>query len=145
MNRTLWKTVSIATCVLALVAMIVSIVLGGCSKQLETTTGGVCYMKCYWCFRASALVLCVPVVISCVQAFLQEMSSRRICSVTVAITSLVAILFNATPIIGICGKSGMYCHTTALIVNILCVLVIILAIVAFVAAKPKDKKPKMSL
>lgn len=145
MKSSLWITVSVITCVLAIACLIVCICLGGCSMQLQTTSGGTCYMKCYWCFRASAVLSAIMVIVYALQAALKDTAARRVASCSGCLCTISVILFNATPIIGVCGKSGMYCQTTALIVNIICAAIIILTIVALALAKPKADKPKMTL
>ena len=148
MKSSLWKTVSILTCVLAIAALIVCIAMGGCSKQLETTAGGVCYMKCYWCFRASTIVLGLTIIASFAQIFKKEADTRRVCAVFTGLGAVGTIAMNATSIVGICvgaAEAGMHCFTTALVVDIICAVIIILAFVTIFGSKPKSNKPKMTL
>ncbi len=145
MKDTVWKALSIVACLCMLAAVVVCVCMGGCDKQLITTEGGTCYMRCFWCFRASIVLAAVGALSCLVQAFLSEVRARRGLACVSALVAVGVILLNATPVIGICGDTSMICHQTALVVNILCAICIVLCLVGIVRPVQREEKPKMGL
>lgn len=145
MKSTQFKVASAVALAAMLVCVIASVVCGGCPKQLTTTAGGTCYMKCWWCFRATAVVGVVGAASSLLLLLARDVQARRSLSILAAVGALCCILLNATPIIGICSGADMQCSHTALVVNIACACGIVACAWAFLAAKGADERPKMGL
>lgn len=145
MNDKLWRAVCAAGCAAMLAAALASAVLGGCDTQLATTSGSTCYMKCHWCFRASAVVCALGAASFAAQGFAEGARVRRASAGVSGTAALAAILLNATPIVGICAKEGMACGTTAAVVNVLCAVCVALAVAAAACPAPGPKKPKLGL
>lgn len=145
MKDTVWKALSIVACLCMLAAAVACVHMGGCDRQLITTEGGTCYMRCYWCFRASSVLAAVGALSCLVQALMFEARARRGLACVSALVAVGVILLNATPVIGVCGDASMICHQTALVVNILCAICIVLCLIGIVRPVHGEEKPKMGL
>lgn len=145
MKDSVWKTVALAGGACMVACAIVCLLMGGCERLLVTTEGGTCHMSCYWCFRASAATGVLGGIAALVQAFMADARSRRGTTLLVAAAAITTVLFNTTPLIGICGDVSMVCHETALVVDMLCAACLVLCAVAFAKPVPAAEKPKMGL
>lgn len=135
-------------CWLACAAMIASLLIcmfmGGCSSMVETVMGNQVPMKCHWAFNAGALVSALGTIGAFAAAIVKKPELRKAYLILTIIDAIAVVACNATPIIGICAKAGMHCHTTAMFVNIVCVVAVVMALVAVLLGN-KSSKPKMSL
>lgn len=145
MNDKAWKICSWIAFVLLIATSIISTALGGCDKQVETAAGGQMPMKCHWAMIAVALIAWPGLFSNIAATYSKEPLTRRIATFGHAASSLM-ILADLYYSIGICASAEMQCHTSALIITILCAITIVLDIVLIILAKPKsDNEPKMKI
>lgn len=135
-------TVAVA---LSLAMVLVAVVKGGCAACLTTDSGACVPMTCHWTFRTVALLGIVAVVVSVGWVLVREARSRRFLAfVDILVAALVAIACY-TPVMGLCARPEMSCHTTACIVASLCVGLVVVSVAMAVVAKDGSGKPKMEL
>ncbi len=145
MNDKVWKACTAVAAILMAATAVVSAALGGCDAALECTSGACVPMKCHWCFVAvlvESVAACVVALFGLAQKTLE---GRRAVAFAVIVFAL-AMLAECYLAIGVCGATGMACHTTRLVVTVLVVLAAVAAAAGFAKADPEaDKKPKMKL
>ena len=145
MNDKVWKACCCISFLLLIVAAFVSMIIGGCNKQVETAAGGQMPMKCHWAMAAVILIIMPGLVSNIAATYSKETTTRRI-AICGHIMSVLMVLADLYYQIGICASAEMQCHTSALIITILCIVAIILDIVLIVMAKPKSEaEPKMKI
>lgn len=146
MSKTAWTIVGVIEIILFAAMALYSALVGGCSTPLETVSGGVCYMKCYWAFKAATIVLVAGALCGVITLVSQSKEARRNCAVLSILICAAALIITSSLGVGVCGGSGMKCHTTALVLTIMGIVAIVLAVVQVLKCDPKVAElPKMEL
>ncbi len=130
----------------ALVATaIVSVAMGGCTKEIECTSGTV-PMKCHWTFIAVPFILVPGIVASLCYYALKERLGRQACSLVATTCACMAVCLISFGI-GTCSADDMHCQTTAMVVEFGCLVATTLSLaLTFTDRRAgKDDKPKMKI
>lgn len=145
MNDKTWKIACLVELCLLMAALLISTFMGGCTKQIECTSGNV-PMKCYWTFLAVPLI-CIPGGWAVFAAAVSgEKKVRRVAMLS-ALLSAVCSLLCIWVVIGICTGAGSHgCTPTAIATSVALGLSAALAVVLIAMADPKAAdQPKMKL
>lgn len=146
MSKTAWTIVGVLEIMLFAAMTLYSALVGGCNTPLETVSGGVCYMKCYWAFKAATVVLAAGALCGVVTLVSKSKEARRNCAVISILVCAAALIITSSLGVGVCTGSGMKCQTTALVLTAMGVVVIVLAILQVVKCDPNvAEMPKMEL
>ena len=81
-----------------------------CGKMLETTTGKMVPMKCYWAGQAG-IAVAVIILIAAVMALLAKKEYKGFMVITAVCGALLFMIF-ATDFIGVCASETMRCQIT---------------------------------
>jgi hypothetical protein len=124
---------------------IVAALVGGCDTMVDCGDTQM-PMKCHWTFQAMMFVALAATICACVGARAKAAEARRCVSVCVILLCAVCAVLPTSVAIGICGMSGMHCHTTAYVCWTCVAVAALIEIVLFVKADPAlAQKPKMQL
>ncbi|MDR2109544.1 MAG: DUF4418 family protein [Coriobacteriales bacterium] len=152
MNPTVYRLSSAAAAAVMLVGLIASIVIGGCDELIPTDSGGM-PMRCHWTFLAAAAVFAAGTLAALAQllpVFATSRPARLFAALTTVLLALIAAWLPSPWGIGICaapgmgmahcGEGGMDCHLSAPIVWVCAALLVVIAVVQLVMARPDAKK-----
>lgn len=149
MNDLQWRILCAINFIAFLAALLVSYVLGGCSTQLDLASGGTMPMKCHWTFYAVILTSLIGIALIVCATYVNERMARLCCMIGVLVTIVVICLIMTSIGIGVCGKSGMHCHTTRAIVFGCMAVSAVVTIISFVKVKKENTEgldvPKQSV
>ena len=136
MSKATWNIVSIVTAVVFAAIALVSAFMGGCSSTVELASGSTMPMKCFWTFVADTYVSVAGIALALVGTACTEKTGRRLAGAGAIVCAAAAACLPAPFAIGLCANPEMHCHTTALIVWVLCAVAAILGIVQIAKAGP---------
>lgn len=146
MSLKAWKVLGIAACIVALANAGVAGAMGGCTACLDTTTGGCAHMACFYTFHAVALLQVLGAIAIAGVAFVKCKVGRRWLAAACIAAQALTVICMYTPVGGLCANAEMSCHTTALAVTVLAVVICVACIVAIALADPKRAQmPKRGL
>ena len=136
MGKSAWTVVCIAGAVVFAAISLVSAVMGGCDTMVELANGNSAPMKCHWTFVADTFIGIIGVVVALMGATCKDQSGRRATGVGAIAVALVAACMPASFGIGLCAMPDMHCHTTALVVWVLCAVAAVVVVVQVVKSRP---------
>jgi hypothetical protein len=145
MKKKKWDVISIVLVVLSLAATICAFALGGCSSCVETAAGGCVPMKCHWTFIAVGLIQIMAIAAAGMGFTTPGVHGRRVCTAMVALVNVIGLFAFYGPLMGLCASGDMPCHMHALVVSALQIISLVVAIYAFFACSPSQKKPKKEM
>jgi hypothetical protein len=140
------QTIKVLSCLAVAAALggtIAAFAMGGCSGVIEKAAGGSVPMKCHWTILAVGFIGLITVVTSLGGFFIKDPTGRRWAAGFAIAAAAVALFCLYGPVMGLCGKSTMECHTTATVCTVF--LVVMMACDAAVLIKADGEKPKMKL
>ncbi len=142
----IWRTLMIVVALLSICIALVALVKGGCSTCMETAAGGCVPMTCHWTFRAVGMLAVVSALAAAGGSAVREVRARRIAAALVVAVAVTIVVSIYTPVMGICAKSGMDCHVTAVIVDALLACQVVTAVIALAKTDPgTTPKPKRGI
>ncbi len=146
MNAKLWKPISAVVLILMVGIFCVSTFIGGCTGQLELTSGATTFMKCHWTMIAVSFTAIIGCASALCTLLAKGVEARRMTAVLTVVTCIIMATLQTEVGIGLCAKADMACHMTALVNWILMAAAVVLAVLQIMNADPEAKaKPKMHL
>ena len=146
MNKRAWIILSVIGVAAMAAAVAVSVLMGGCTKLIETAAGGTVPMKCHWTFAATTLAGVVGVVTALLALAARTKESRRFAGIATVAVAAATVLLTTPAGIGLCANPDMSCHQTALVLWVAAGIALVVGIVQAAKADPKGAElPKMKL
>lgn len=145
MKKNLWKIVTIALAVAFAATFIVAVALGPCTHMLDCD-GSQQHMKCYWAYRAVAVLSVTGAANSLIAIMANTKESRKLAMASILLQLMAAIVLFSSFGIGTCGNAEMTCNVHGIGIIVLHTIIIILCLVGVFKGDPQEaEKPKMSL
>lgn len=143
------KQARIAVSVVSLVCMAAlagaSVLMGGCDKLIECTSGSF-PMRCHWAFVACAITGALGLASSVCALAAKGAEARRAASAGTLAAAGACFLLLSSAGIGLCQNAEMACHQTALVVRVCAGTAALAALVQIAKADDnKEALPKMKL
>ena len=145
MKKNLWKILAIALAVAFAATFVVAVALGPCTHMLDCD-GSQQHMKCYWAYRAVAVLSVTGAANSLIAIMANTKESRKLAMASILLQLMAAIVLFSSFGIGTCGNAEMTCNVHGIGIIVLHTIIIILCLVGVFKGDPQEaEKPKMSL
>lgn len=145
MKKNLWKILAIALAVAFAATFVVAVALGPCTHMLDCD-GSQQHMKCYWAYRAVAVLSVTGAANSLIAIMANTKESRKLAMASILLQLMAAIVLFSSFGIGTCGNAEMTCNVHGIGITVLHTIIIILCLVGVFKGDPQEaEKPKMSL